>query len=99
MDNLNKYLKIARNVVVKPEESNIEDKIISRLTSVNENDKKMLDDSFLDYFKKSNSRLFLFTEKIRDNPGKISALIIFILLFASFFMLLLKSGSASQGQD
>lgn len=57
MDNLNKYLKIARNVVIKPEESNIEDKIINRLTSVNENDKKMLDDSFLDYFKKSNSRL------------------------------------------
>ena len=55
MDNLNKYLKIARSVVVKPEESNIEDKIISRLTSVNENDKKMLDDNFLDYFKKSNS--------------------------------------------
>jgi len=99
MDNLNKYLKIARNVVVKPEESNIEDKIISRLTSVNENDKKMLDDSFLDYFKKSNSRLFLFTEKIRDNPGKITALIIFILLFAGFFMLLLKSSSAGQDQD
>ena len=46
MDNLNKYLKIARNVVIKSEESNIEDKIINRLTSVNENDKKMLDDSF-----------------------------------------------------
>jgi len=99
MDNLNKYLKIARNVVVKPGESNIEDKIISRLTSVNENDKKMLDDSFLDYFKKSNSRFYLFTEKIRDNPGKLTALFIFILLFAGFFVLLFKSSSAGQGQD
>ena len=99
MDNLNKYLKIARNVVVKPEESNIEDKIISRLTSVNENDKKMLDDNFMDYFKKSNSRLFLFTEKIRENPGKVTALFIFILLFAGFFMLLLKSSSTNQDQD
>ena len=99
MDNLNKYLKIARNVVIKPEESNIEDKIINRLSSVNENDKKILDDSFLDYFKKSNSRLFLFTEKIRDNPGKLTALFIFILLFAGFFMLLLKGGGAGQVKD
>lgn len=99
MDDLNKYLKIARNVVIKPEESNIEDKIIGRLTSLNENDKKMLDDSFLDYFKKSNSRLFLFTEKIRDNPGKVTALVIFILLFSGFFMLLLKGSSAGQGKD
>ena len=99
MDNLNKYLRIARNVVIKPEESNIEDKIINRLTSVNENDKKILDDSFLDYFKKSNSRLFLFTEKIRANPGKLTALFIFILLFAGFFTLLLKSSSAGQEQD
>ena len=99
MDNLNKYLKIARIVVIKPEESNIEDKVIHRLTLLNENDNKMLDDSFLDYFKKSNSRLFLFTEKIRENPGKLTALIIFILLFAGFFTLLLKSSSAGQEQD
>jgi len=99
MDKLNKYLKIARNVVIKPEENNIEDKIINRLTSVDENDKKILDDSFLDYFKKSNSRFYLFTEKIRDNPGKISALFIFILLFAGFFTLLLKSSGTNQGQD
>jgi hypothetical protein len=98
MDNLNKYLKIARDVVIKPEESNIEEKIISRLTSVNENDKKILDDNFLDYFKKSNSRFYLLTEKIRDNPGKVTALLIFILLFAGFFMLLLKSSSINQDQ-
>jgi hypothetical protein len=59
----------------------------------------MLDDSFLDYFKKSNSRLFLFTEKIRDNPGKVTAAFIFILLVTGFFILLLKSSSAGQGQD
>jgi hypothetical protein len=99
MDNLNKYLKIARNVVIKPEERNIEDKIINRLTSVNENDKKILDDSFLDYFKKSNSRFYLFTEKIRDNPGKLTALFVVILLFAGVFVLLLKSGGTSQAKD
>ncbi|MCL5070412.1 MAG: hypothetical protein M1308_05890 [Actinobacteria bacterium] len=82
MDNINKYLKIAKNVVIKPDESNIEDKIINRLTSVDENDKKMLDDSFLDYVRKSNSRFYLFIEKIRDNPGKVTVLFMFILLFA-----------------
>jgi len=99
MDNLNKYMKIARNVVIKPEENNIEDKIIDRLTSINENDKKILDDSFMDYFKKNNSRVYLFTEKIRDNPGKVTALFIFILFFVGFFMLLLKNSSAGQDQD
>ena len=99
MDNLNKYLKIARNVVIKPEERNIEDKIINRLTSVNENDKNILDDSFLDYFKKNNSRFYLFTEKIRDNPGKLTALFVVILLFAGVFVLLLKSGGTSQAKD
>jgi hypothetical protein len=96
MENLNKYLKIARNVVIKPEESSIEDKIIKRLTSVNENDEKILDNNFLDYFKKSNSRFYLFTEKIRDNPGKVTILFIFILLFAGFFILLLKSSGNNQ---
>jgi hypothetical protein len=99
MDNLNKYLKIAKNVVIKPEERNIEDKIINRLTSVDENDKKILDDSFLDYFKKSNSRFYLFTEKIRDNPGKLTALFVVILLFAGVFVLLLKSGGTIQAKD
>ncbi len=99
MDNLDKYLKIAKNVVIKPEESNIEDKIINRIKSTNEDDKKILDDGFLDYFKKSNSRLFLFTEKIRDNPGKVTALFIFILLFTGFLMLLFKNGSTNQDKD
>ena len=99
MENLNKYLKIARNVVIKPEETNIEDKIINRLSSVNENDKEILDDSFLDYLKKSNSRFYLFTERIRNNPGKVTVLFVFILLIAGFFMLLSKSSRAGQDQD
>lgn len=99
MDNLNKYLKIAKNVVIKPGKRNIEDKIINRIISVDENDKEMLDDNFLDYVKKSNSRFYLFTEKIRDNPGKVTILFLFILLFAGFFMFLLKSGTANQDQD
>jgi len=98
MDNLNKYLKIAKNVVIKPEESNIEDKIINRLTTVSENDKNMLDESFLDYVKKSNSRLYLFAEKIRNNPGKVTAMFVFIFLIAGFFMLLSKNGSSKRDQ-
>lgn len=99
MNNLNKYLKIARNVLIKPEEKSIEDKILNRLAIVNEKDKEILDDNFLDYLKKSNSRFYLFMEKIRNNPGKVSVLFIFVLLITGLFILLLKSENSNRGKD
>ncbi len=70
MENLDRYLKIAKNVVIKPQENNIEEKIIKKLSNINDRDKSMLDANFLEYLKKSNSRLYLFSEKVRNNPGK-----------------------------
>jgi hypothetical protein len=84
MDTLDKYLKIAKKAVIKPGEGDIEEKILNRLSNINEKDKKLLDDNFLDYLKKSNSRLYQFSEDLKNNPGKYIVLsataVIFIVM-------------------
>lgn len=86
MDTLDKYLKIAKKAVIKPGEGDIEEKILNRLSNINEKDKKLLDDNFLDYLKKSNSRLYQFSEDLKNNPGKYivlsaAAAIFFVMIF------------------
>jgi uncharacterized membrane protein len=86
MDTLDKYLKIAKKAVINPGEGDIEEKILKRLSNINEKDKKLLDDNFLDYLKKSNSRPYLISEDLKNNPGKyliLSAVaaIFFVLIF------------------
>lgn len=93
MNNIKKYLKIAKDAVVEPEEK-FEDKIIDRISHIEEKDKeKLLDDNFRDFLKKSNSKPYLLEQKIRSNPG-IFALISIILmgiiaLFAYFVRMIL----------
>jgi len=96
MKNLDKYLKIAKNVVIKPQESNIEEKIIKKLSNINDRDRSMLDANFLEYLKKSNSRLYLFTEKVRNNPGKFAVLGLFIAISVGFLAYILKSASTDK---
>ena len=96
MKNLDKYLKIAKNVVIKPQESNIEEKIIKKLSNINDRDKSLLDANFLEYLKKSNSRLYLFTEKVRNNPGKFAVLGLFIAISVGFLAYILKSASTDK---
>lgn len=86
MDTLDKYLKIAKKAVIKPGEGDIEEKILKRLSNINDKDKKLLDDNFLDYLKKSNSRPYLISEDLKNNPGKYlmlsaAAVIFFVLIF------------------
>ncbi len=86
MDTLEKYLKIAKKAVIKPGEGDIEEKILKRLSNINDKDKKLLDDNFLDYLKKSNSRPYLISEDLKNNPGKYlmlsaAAVIFFVLIF------------------
>lgn len=86
MDTLDKFLKIAKKAVIKPGEGDIEEKILNRLSNINEKDKKLLDDNFLDYLKKSNSRLYQFSEDLKNNPGKYivlsaAAAIFFVMIF------------------
>jgi hypothetical protein len=82
MSKIDKYLKLARNVVIKPRKEDIDEKIISRIENLSEDDAKLLDDRFMDYMQKNNSRLYLFSEDIKNNPGK---LVVFILLFLVIF--------------
>ena len=86
MDTIDKYIKIAKKAVISPGEGDIEEKILKRLSNINEKDKKLLDDNFLDYLKKSNSRPYLISEDLKNNPGKYlmisaAAAIFFVLIF------------------
>ena len=86
MNTLGKYIKIAKEAVIKTGEGDIEEKILNRLSNINEKDQNLLDDDFLDYLKKSNSRTYLFSENLKNNPGKYIILsaataIIFVMIF------------------
>jgi hypothetical protein len=76
MSSIDKFLKATKNVLIEPEDGNIEQKILSRISSINERDKKLLDEKFLDYLKKSNSRAYLLAEEIRNRPGKFIAIML-----------------------
>ncbi len=82
MSEIDNYLKLAKNIMIKPEKEDIDEKIIDRIENLSEEDKKLLDDKFMEYLRKNNSRLYLFTEDIKNNPGK---LVILILLFLAIF--------------
>jgi hypothetical protein len=99
MNNLDKYLKIAKKIVIKPSEQDIEDKIINRLTRVDESDRSLLDENFMDYLKKSNSRLYLFSESVKNNPGKYALLGIFALTVIGFLVLLIRRLNYEGSQD
>ncbi len=85
MNNINKYLKIVKNTVIKPS-GNMDEKIIDRISHIKKSDEKLLDEKFMDYFKKSNSRLSLAAEKIKNNPGAFAALITAVLLIIVFII-------------
>ncbi len=100
MDDVNKYLKIVKDTVIKPSD-NIEEKIIDRISHIDEKDKELLDDRYLDYFKKSNSRVHVLLEKIRNNPGGFAVLALtvsLILLFVAYLLKVFFSEENSRGQ-
>ncbi len=84
MSEVNKYLKIAKDAVIELEDG-IEDKIINRISHIEEKDKSLLDEKFKDFFEKNNSRPYLVGEKIKDHPGTFSfVIIVFLGIFAAF---------------
>ncbi len=85
-NNIIKYLRFAKDVVINPEEGNIEEKIIDRIEKVDEKDEKLLDEKYMDYFKKSNSRLYLFSEDVKNNPGRFTAFIVLMFVFLGVFI-------------
>jgi hypothetical protein len=101
MNNINRYLKIARDAVVKPSDD-IDKKIINRISHISKSDEKLLDEKFIDYFKKSNSRFYLIIEKIRNNPEAFTALVatvIFIIVFIAFMVRVLSSREKTVGNN
>jgi len=89
MNNIDRYLKIAKNAVIQPCDD-IDKKIINRISNISKHDEKLLDDKFLDYLKKNNSRLYLVIEKIRNNPGTFAALVMAGVLIIVFIAFLFK---------
>jgi len=68
MNDLNKFLKVAKDIIVDPG-SDIENKIINKIKNISEEDKKILDDDFKEFLRRSNSRLYFFNKKLKENSG------------------------------
>ena len=102
MNNVNEYSKIARNIakniVVRPSE-NIEEKIINKISNIDESDRKLLDEKFLDYLRKNNSRLYLLNEKIKNNSGKVAALGSIVALLVIFLVAVCYLSSSENSSD
>jgi len=75
MSNVDKYIKATKDVLIKSAEEDLEEKIIQRISSVSKDDEKLLDEKFLEYLKKSNSRPYFFSEWILNNPGKLGLML------------------------
>ncbi len=102
MNNVNKYSKIARNIakniVVKPPED-IEEKIINKISNIDDSDRKLLDEKFLDYLRKNNSRLYLLNEKIKNNSGKLALLGSIVTLLVIFLIAVCYLSSSKNSSD
>src|SRR4030043_1027222 len=101
MSNIDRYLKIVKNAVIQPCDD-IDKKIINRISNISKRDKKLLDDKFLDYLKKNNSRLYLVIEKIKNNPGTFAALAmagVLIFVFIAFLFKMFLDGEKVGGNN
>ena len=79
MSGINKYLKIAKDTVIEPED-NIEDKIMDRISRLKEEEKgKILDKNFIEFLKKSNSKPYQFEQKLRSHPGLFAFISILVM--------------------
>jgi hypothetical protein len=89
MDSLNRYLKIAKDAVIEPD-SEIDERIIDRISNVDEQDKdRILDDNFMEFFKKNNSRIYLMLQKLKSHPGFFTFLFVLslIIIFAAAYFI------------
>ena len=79
MGNINKYLKIAKDAVIEPEDK-MEDRIMDRISQLKEEDKEeMLDKNFLEFFKNSNSKPYQFEQRVKSNPGLFAFISILVM--------------------
>jgi len=87
MKALNRFFKYAKDIVVDPGQD-IENRIIDKIKNLSDNDKEILDEGFMEFLKKSNSRLYLFNKKLKENSGYLIAF--GILGFAAGVFLLVE---------
>ena len=66
MGKVEKYLNIAKTAIIKTP-NDIDGKILEKLENLDKEDRLLLDEDFLEYLKKNNSRIYLFNEKIKNN--------------------------------
>ncbi|MBM3705889.1 MAG: hypothetical protein FJW66_05120 [Actinobacteria bacterium] len=91
MNSIDKYLKATKNVLIKPDRGDIEQKILNRISNISEKDKALLDEKFLEYLKKSNSRLYLLAEEIQNRPGKLIAILIAVAAIAGLVVFIYRN--------
>ncbi len=90
MNDLKKYIKIAKEITIQPADEHIEDRIMDRISRVDDDDRSLIDEKFLDYIKKSNSRIYLLTEKMKNNPLKFSVLLAVLLMLCCIIVFEVK---------
>jgi len=87
MKALSRFFKYAKDMVVDPGQD-IEDRIIDKIENLNDKDRETLDEGFLEFLKKSNSRLYFFNKKLKENSGYLIAF--GVLGFAAILFLLIE---------
>lgn len=84
---LNRFFKYAKDMIVDPGHD-IENRIIDKIENLSDKDKEILDENFMEFLKKSNSRLYLFNKKLKENSGYLIAFS--VLGFAAGVFLLVE---------
>jgi hypothetical protein len=88
MNDLNKFFKFAKDIIVKPsKDTNIEDKIIEKIRNLSDEDKTILDNNFKEFLKKYNSRFYLFKKTLKENCALVTILSIVGVGATIFFLM------------
>jgi len=85
MKTLNRFFKYAKGLIFNPGQD-IDKKIIDKIESLSDKDNEVLDEGFMEFLKKSNSRPYLFNKKLKENSGYLIAFSV-IGFAASVFLL------------
>ena len=90
MSRVDKYIKAAKSILIRSSEEDLEKKIIQRIANVSSNDEKLIDEKFLDYMKKINSRPYILSEWILNNPIKLGFIVAGSAAFAILVYIMLR---------
>jgi len=89
-ENIKKYLKYAKDLEVKPPSGDIDDKIIYKVSHIDDKE-KVLDENFLEWLKNNNSRYFLVKESIKNSPARLLLLVSLGILVSVFIFSIIRN--------